>query len=398
MRIKNKTDLIYVCSLVASNAGVPVRIFENGNQVFSNVSVFLPIDPLALDFDLMLSCSQEVGYVLGKTECYFGYVNSAPYSVIIGPSKEVSFDIERIRSTLEELTISDSEKQQYINGIKTIKTMSLNAFAQILCLLEYLINGRKFNIEDILIEQKTQNELADKLHAQQANATIDFAKHNTHTVTYIAEQRILDIIKKGDLKAFNDFVRNYPAVEGGTMSTNQIRQMKNIFINTATIVSRTAIQAGVDVDDALNLSDHYIRQCELTNEMSSIGNLQYAMVVDYIKKVNAVAENTMSLTSRKARNFVRDNLTSPLTTQDVANALAISRPYLSALFKNENGITLSEYIAKEKINEASRMLEYTNKSILEISTALGFSSQSHFTKVFKKYKGTTPKSIRKEPK
>ena len=98
------------------------------------------------------------------------------------------------------------------------------------------------------------------------------------------------------------------------------------------------------------------------------------------------------------RNFVRDNLTSALTTQEVADHLRLSRPYLSALFKKENGMTLSDYIATEKINEACRMLEYTDKSILEISTALGFSSQSHFTKVFKKINGTTPKNIRKEPR
>ena len=174
--------------------------------------------------------------------------------------------------------------------------------------------------------------------------------------------------------------------------------MKNVFINTATVVSRTAIQAGVDVDDAFNLSDYYIRQCELTNNISEISNLQYAMVVDYIKVVNATREQTLSLTSRRVRHFVRDNLTLPITTQEVADHLHVSRPYLSELFKKENGVTLSNYIITEKINEACRMLEYTDKSILEISTALGFSSQSHFTKVFKKIKGTTPKGIRKEPK
>ena len=398
MEQKNKNDLIYVCSLIASNAGVPVRVFENGNQIFSSVSVYLPIDPLSLDFDVILGCAQEVGYVLSSTNCYFGYVNSPPYSIILGPSKETSFDLNKARSMLEAWTISNDEKQLFLNELKSIKTMSLNAFAQVLCLLEFSINGRKLAIEDIILQQKTQDELSDKLSAQQANDTIDYVERDTHTMTYIAEQRILEIVKNGDLKGFNDFVRNYPAVQGGTMSTNQIRQMKNIFINTATVVSRTAIQAGVDVDDALDLSDYYIRQCELTSDISSISNLQYTMIVDYIKKINDTRERTLSLTSRKARNFIRNNLTSALTTGEVADHLRLSRPYLSALFKKENGITLSDYIASEKVKEACHMLEYTDKSILEISTALGFSSQSHFTKVFKKIKGVTPKSIRKEPR
>ena len=390
--------MIYICSLVANNVGIPVRVFENGNQIFSNVSVYLPIDPLSLDLDVLLSCTQEVGYVLGKTDCYFGYVNSSSYSVIIGPSKETSFDVDNARSLIEGLKISEEEKQLFQSGIKSIKTMSLNAFAQILCLIEYLLNGHKIALEEIILEQKTQAELTNKLNSQQANDALDFSEQDTHTMTYIAEQRILEIVKNGDLKGFNDFVRNYPALQGGTMSTNQIRQMKNVFINTATLVSRTAIQAGMDVDDALNLSDYYIRQCELSSDVSAIGNLQYTMIIDYIKKINEANERILSLTSRKARNFVRDNLTFPITTQDVAEHLSVSRPYLSALFKKENGVALSDYIVTEKINEASRMLEYTNKSILEISTCLGFSSQSHFTKVFKKYKGCTPKQLRKGPR
>ena len=81
----------------------------------------------------------------------------------------------------------------------------------------------------------------------------------------------------------------------------------------------------------------------------------------------------------------------------IADYLYLSRPYLSATFKQQAGISLAEYIAKEKIEEAHRLLLYTKKTVLEISEGLGFSSQSHFTNIFKKYMGCTPKSIRKEP-
>ena len=50
---------------------------------------------------------------------------------------------------------------------------------------------------------------------------------------------------------------------------------------------------------------------------------------------------------------------------------------------------------KEKIEEAKRFLQYTNKPITAISAYLGFSSQSHFSRAFKKYTKMLPNEYRK---
>ena len=54
-------------------------------------------------------------------------------------------------------------------------------------------------------------------------------------------------------------------------------------------------------------------------------------------------------------------------------------------------MTLKDYIIKMKIREAKGLMENSNKTLISISTALGFSSQSHFTRAFKKETGMTPK-------
>lgn len=55
-----------------------------------------------------------------------------------------------------------------------------------------------------------------------------------------------------------------------------------------------------------------------------------------------------------------------------------NRSYLSTKFKKETGMIISDYIMKEKIEEAKRLLRYTDKSATAIAAYLGFSSQSHF--------------------
>jgi AraC-like DNA-binding protein len=50
----------------------------------------------------------------------------------------------------------------------------------------------------------------------------------------------------------------------------------------------------------------------------------------------------------------------------------------------------------KKTDEAKRLLHYTDKSVATIGLYLGFSSQSHFFRVFKKYCGMSPKEYRKK--
>jgi AraC-like DNA-binding protein len=80
---------------------------------------------------------------------------------------------------------------------------------------------------------------------------------------------------------------------------------------------------------------------------------------------------------------------------ELADILHVSLEYLSALFKRTEQITISEYIMNEKVKLAQNLLVYSEYSLVDISMYLGFSSQSHFGRVFKKYTGLTPNDYRK---
>ena len=68
----------------------------------------------------------------------------------------------------------------------------------------------------------------------------------------------------------------------------------------------------------------------------------------------------------------------------------MTRPYLSKKFKQETGETLTDFILKEKLQEGCHLLAHTKKSPAAIASYLGFSSQSHFSRTFKKYLALTP--------
>lgn len=72
----------------------------------------------------------------------------------------------------------------------------------------------------------------------------------------------------------------------------------------------------------------------------------------------------------------------------------MSTSYLSRLFKKETGISVSDYIRRQKIDMAKNLLKYSEYSMIEIANRLSFSSQSHFIQQFREIVGMTPKKYR----
>jgi two-component system response regulator YesN len=98
---------------------------------------------------------------------------------------------------------------------------------------------------------------------------------------------------------------------------------------------------------------------------------------------------------RNARSYIDENyMKSELSLTTVASAVGISPTYLSALFKKETGGTLTDFILGEKTEEAKRLLRYSDRTLSAVSEYLGFSSPGHFSRVFRKYAGTTPNEYR----
>ena len=90
------------------------------------------------------------------------------------------------------------------------------------------------------------------------------------------------------------------------------------------------------------------------------------------------------------------HLAEPITAEKIAEELFLSRPYLSRKFKEETGESLTDFILKEKTEEAKRLLRYSDKPLTAIGAYLGFSSASHFSRVFKTYVGSTPSEYREK--
>lgn len=98
----------------------------------------------------------------------------------------------------------------------------------------------------------------------------------------------------------------------------------------------------------------------------------------------------------KAKRFIHENLDKEMKCKDVADAVYMDSDYLSKLFKKEAGMSLLEYIHKERIKLASKLLLITNQSVSDIAMQTGYTNASHFTTAFKKETGVSPLEYRKQ--
>ncbi len=95
-----------------------------------------------------------------------------------------------------------------------------------------------------------------------------------------------------------------------------------------------------------------------------------------------------------ALDFVDKNYTREISLEEIASTLDMNREYFCRLFKKTLGITFVDYTNLVRIKKAEELLVSSQKSISDISSDLGFSSVSYFTRVFKNITNSTPASYR----
>lgn len=225
------------------------------------------------------------------------------------------------------------------------------------------------------------------------------ARHNP----YDQEVREVSSIRNGDLKQLEQSIaEDYPGTVG-ILAKTRLRSAQNLAIVIITLASRAAIEGGLMPEIAYTLSDSYIQKVEALHipeaaiQLARKAEYQYASMVHNIKSSKKPMTGAAECDSRitQCKDYIYAHLSGKISTSDIADTLHLNSNYLSNLFKKEEGITITEYILNEKIKLAKNMLIYSRYSYSTIAAYLGFSSQSHLGKQFKRITGMTLHNYRK---
>ena len=206
-----------------------------------------------------------------------------------------------------------------------------------------------------------------------------------------------DLVRAGDPRAAAEHVRILFSELPGKVSEDPIRNIKYLTVASATLASRAAIDAGMDTERALNISDLYLQKMDTLQTIEELKALNEDMFLFYAKEVASLDKRSVySKPITLCLDFIYQNLYRRVLVEELAGEAGLSPSYLSTLFRKEVGMPITVYILEKKMEAARNMLKYADYSYAEISSILAFSSQSHFIRAFKKYNGDTPRAYREK--
>lgn len=119
-----------------------------------------------------------------------------------------------------------------------------------------------------------------------------------------------------------------------------------------------------------------------------------AMKIPEIQQEKEKTLSTEQIVDR-VKDYIHNNFEKDISRVEIAEQFFIHPDYLSHIFREWTGVTFQDYVIQVRIENAKKLLAYTDFSISNIATNSGYSNTAYFAKHFKRETGLTPKEYRK---
>ncbi|REE69733.1 two-component system response regulator YesN [Paenibacillus taihuensis] len=119
----------------------------------------------------------------------------------------------------------------------------------------------------------------------------------------------------------------------------------------------------------------------------------FMMIHGLVHASETGAQSSYSLPVAKAKQYLDEHFCEEITLTSIAQMAGVSESYLSKQFAKEVGRSFIQYLIKLRIDEAERLIA-SGMKVAEVSYQVGYMNPEHFSRIFKKVKGHSPKSHR----
>ena len=142
-----------------------------------------------------------------------------------------------------------------------------------------------------------------------------------------------------------------------------------------------------------NKGNTYESSVAMTGSLYSL----LAVFMHYADKKDAEKDSHVMYVE-KAMNYIETNYSYPITVEDIAHYVGISRSHLFRSFQNYMSKSPKDYLSGYRIRQACRLLRETDLSVSTIAYSVGFENNLYFSKAFRKQKGMSPSEYRQAKK
>lgn len=208
---------------------------------------------------------------------------------------------------------------------------------------------------------------------------------------YRVENEIMSAVAIGDIERALQAHHRFRQYKLQPRVADPVRNCKNLQFTFNTLLRKAAEAGHVHPLHVDNLSRQFAIQIENCLTIEQLNALSTRMLHKYCILVNNYSRRSYSSLVQTCMDYIDFHYNMELSLGSLAKLCSVSGGYLSALFKKEVGVTITNYINSTRIHQALILLNTTKLPISEIASRCGFSDANYFTRTFKKLQGQTPK-------
>lgn len=134
---------------------------------------------------------------------------------------------------------------------------------------------------------------------------------------------------------------------------------------------------------------------EFEHAVEMTGRLYTTLALFMHASSKSDVQNSTNSYVQKGIEFITSNYSYPITVEDIADYVGVSRSHLFRSFESVLKVSPKEYLTDFRMKQACYLLEHSNLSITAIANSVGFDNSLYFSKTFHKRKGMSPKDFRK---
>ena len=367
---------------------------EKHLQCFCDSSEYNPIckcEPLRRMLWEGADAQKEPYIFMDEYMVYFACIRSEGQYFMIGPMSLELLNCVELHQFYKKYGIQEEMEKQ-------LKHFRFSEILDVVEMLGHILEETEYEDDKLIAANQIVADSKKQEETEKIIFEIKEAEEALYHHTYQEERKLLDCVREGNVDGALRYTRSMD-VDLGKLSEKEINHWRNAAIVGITLCTRAAIEGGISPSVAYRLSDFYIQKCDSCKDIARLLAYRNQAVQELTTRVaEKKQDRTSSSYVEQCRDYVNKHYREKIYLNDIADALGISSGYLSRLFRTEMGMCLQDYITFVRIEHAANLLTYSEESIADIAEYVSFSSQSYMGKMFKAYKGVTPRKYREQHK
>lgn len=300
----------------------------------------------------------------------------------------IEYELKTVRHFSDEQILS---AMPFISELPQIDSSRVSSLMEVLFMTTGFVNSftdtqRHVDDNEALLQQ---GRIADYIHAlKNGDKMVPYPLNTEHAFIKAVIECKLETAET----ALDELMAYHLYVSGGDQNLLRLHACELLILVSREVVNKFGNQKTI-----FTLADSFY---SMSTQIKDFQDLTKQLSVTITKMIAIISDRRSdtgySLSESATRYIQKHCCESNLSLKAVADSLSVSASHLCRTFKKEMGIGFNDYLNSCRIEHARKILiRQDSISMAELAQECGFSDQSYFSKVFRKYVSITPGNYRK---